>query len=94
LVEWELSYRLIIGSTPRSITYIEFEEGPVELLIVEADDVGVATSVDCDFILASHCACWEFHMGYSQFREQGLRLRADENLLSAFANIFFYYNFS
>jgi len=74
---------LIIGSTPRSITYIEFEEGPVELLIVEADDVSVATSVHCDFVLASYCACWELYMGYSVLTTR-LELTSDGELSECF----------
>lgn len=45
-------------------TYIEFDKGPVEFLVVKSNDVSISVSVDSGFVVTSNCASRELDMGY------------------------------
>lgn len=45
-------------------TYIEFDKGPVEFLVVKSNDVSISVSVDSGFVVTSDCASRELDMGY------------------------------
>ena len=45
-------------------TYIEFDKGPVEFLVVKSNDVSISVSVYSGFVVTSDCSSWELYMCY------------------------------